>query len=72
MSRKPFVVVLGIIVFLFGLVWFLQGTGILLGSVMTGSQFWAVTGALMIVIGTTVILAGLWKFSPKARANKAS
>jgi hypothetical protein len=36
---------------LVGGVWFLQGMGVLPGSFMTGSTFWAVTGALVTMIG---------------------
>jgi hypothetical protein len=36
---------------LVGAVWFLQGMGMLPGSFMTGSSFWAVTGALVVMIG---------------------
>ena len=34
-----------------GAVWFLQGMRVLPGSFMTGSSFWAVTGAAAVVLG---------------------
>jgi hypothetical protein len=34
-----------------GLVFFLQGIGILPGSLMTGQAFWAFVGFFMVVIG---------------------
>ena len=43
--------VAGIVVGLVGIVWFLQGIGVLPGSFMTGSQFWAVIGAVLIIVG---------------------
>lgn len=43
--------VAGAIVALAGIVWFLQGIGILPGSFMTGSLLWAVIGAVCILVG---------------------
>ena len=43
--------VISVLVFLAGLVFFLQGINILPGSYMTGDPQWAVNGAMMIVIG---------------------
>jgi hypothetical protein len=43
--------VIGAIIFLLGLVWFLQGVGVLPGSVMSGSQFWAVAGGITAIVG---------------------
>jgi hypothetical protein len=50
MKRRVFSIV-GIVLAFFGLIWFLQGADFLPGSVMTGSQFWEVTGLLTVVIG---------------------
>jgi hypothetical protein len=51
----PFVTILrrvvGAVLFLTGAVWVGQGTNVITGSSMTGSTFWAVTGAVCIVIG---------------------
>ena len=41
----------GAVLFLTGVVWVGQGTNVITGSSMTGSTFWAVTGAVCIVIG---------------------
>ena len=40
---------------LIGLVWILQGVGVLPGSYMTGQTKWAVYGALTLVVGLAVI-----------------
>jgi len=45
----------GVIVALLGLVWFLQGAGILPGSVMSGSQFWEVAGAIAFIVGIVIV-----------------
>jgi hypothetical protein len=39
-----------------GGVWFFQGIRVLPGSFMTGSSFWAVTGAIVAVAGVVVIV----------------
>ncbi len=43
---------------LVGGVWLLQGVGVLPGSFMTGQTFWAVVGALMLVVGGILAFAG--------------
>ena len=48
---KITVKVIGVLVFLGGLVWFLQGINILPGSFMTGNPQWAINGAIAMVVG---------------------
>lgn len=43
--------VLGALLVLTGLVWIGQGLGLITGSFMTGSTFWAVVGAACLVCG---------------------
>lgn len=47
--------VAGAVIFLTGLVWFLQGVRVIPGSVMTGSRFWTVIGAVLLIGGATVL-----------------
>lgn len=54
MKRRAFSIV-GAIIALFGLVWFLQGAGMLPGSVMSGSQFWEIAGALTLIVGIAIV-----------------
>jgi len=49
----------GAIIAFFGLIWFLQGAGFLPGSVMSGSQFWEVAGALTFLVGLGIVVYGL-------------
>jgi len=44
---------------LVGVVWLLQGVGILPGSFMTGQTFWAVMGTIFLVVGGLLVFAGL-------------
>jgi uncharacterized membrane-anchored protein YitT (DUF2179 family) len=54
MKRRTFSIVGGVIA-LFGLVWFLQGAGVLPGSVMSGSQFWEIAGAVTFIVGIAIV-----------------
>lgn len=52
---KYVVTITAILVALMGLVFFLQGIGILLGSYMTGQAQWALIGALLLLISGGVL-----------------
>ena len=52
---KVLLSVVGGLVFLAGLVFFLQGVNILPGSYMTGDPQWAINGALMMVVSGGLI-----------------
>ena len=47
--------VIGVLLVLPGIVWFLQGIGVLPGSMMTGQIQWAVYGGILIVIGAGLL-----------------
>jgi hypothetical protein len=48
---KKVVAVISVLVFLAGLVWFLQGVKVLPGSYMSGNPQWVINGAITMVIG---------------------
>ena len=48
---------LGSVLMFFGLVWFLQGVGVLPGSFMTGQLQWAVYGGISFVAGVLMFVA---------------
>ncbi|WP_194410456.1 hypothetical protein [Microbacterium cremeum] len=54
----PFVVV-GVILSAVGLVWTLQGLGVLGGSAMSGSALWAIIGPIVLVAGLVLIGIGI-------------
>jgi hypothetical protein len=56
-TMKTISKVFGTLLFLTGLIWLLQGMGILPGSFMTGDPQWAINGAIAMVVG-----AGLFWF----------
>lgn len=57
---KPVLSIVGILLFLLGLVFFLQGINILPGSFMTGDPQWAINGAIMMIAG-----AGMYLFAKR-------
>jgi hypothetical protein len=48
--------IIGILLALMGLVWFLQGINVLPGSVMTGQIQWAIYGAIAVVAGIGLLV----------------
>jgi hypothetical protein len=69
MRFRILAVPIGVIVFLMGSVWFLQGIGVLPGSIMSGSTFWAAAGALTLIIGLLLIAAGLIGRKPPTKST---
>lgn len=47
--------ILGGLMVVFGVIWFLQGIGVLPGSFMTGQIRWAVYGGIAMILGATVL-----------------
>ena len=47
--------ILGALLFFAGIVWIGQGLGWITGSFMTGSTFWAVTGAVCVVVALALL-----------------
>jgi len=46
--------ILGGLIFLAGLTWFLQGINVLPGSYMTGDPQWAINGAIMMLVALVI------------------
>jgi hypothetical protein len=46
----------GVVLVLFGCIWFLQGVNVLPGSFMTGQIRWAVYGAIAAIAGIALLL----------------
>lgn len=54
----PFVII-GIVLGVVGLIWTLQGVGVMGGSAMSGSTMWAIIGPIVLVIGLALIGVGI-------------
>jgi hypothetical protein len=57
--KKPGWVLVGGVLAVLGLLFTLQGTGVIGGSAMSGTTFWAVAGPVIIVIGLVVAAVGV-------------
>lgn len=53
---RPSRLVLAALFALVGLVWIGQGVGLIGGSVMTGSPFWAIVGAALLVVAVVIVM----------------
>jgi len=56
---------LGVIVALFGLIWALQGFGVLGGSPMSNTTTWSIIGPITVLIGIVIAV-----FSWRKRSSK--
>jgi hypothetical protein len=65
--RRTFVVTfaVGLIVALFGLIWALQGFGVLEGSPMSNTTTWSIIGPVTVLIGIVVAVFSWRKLSSK-------
>jgi drug/metabolite transporter superfamily protein YnfA len=65
--RRTFVVTLavGLIVALFGLIWALQGFGVLEGSPMSHTTTWSVIGPITALVGVAIAVFSWRKLSAK-------
>ncbi len=64
-NRAVLLLIGGILLIAVGLVWTLQGVGILAGSVMSGSTMWAVIGPIVAIVGIYLIVRW-WRTRSKA------
>jgi hypothetical protein len=62
------IVAIGLLVTVAGIVFSLQGFGVLGGSAMSGSSFWAAAGPIVAIGGLLIASAGLYRL--KARAPR--
>jgi len=49
--------IVGVILVIFGSIWFLQGINVLPGSFMTGQIRWAIIGGITIAAGAGLLIA---------------
>ena len=54
------IVGLGVLVTLFGLLWALQGFGVVLGSPMSNTTTWSIIGPIVAVVGVVIVIVG-WR-----------
>lgn len=57
--------ILGTILVVLGLIWFLQGINVLPGSFMTGQIRWAIYGGVAVVVGVVLLNAARRQQRPR-------
>jgi predicted RND superfamily exporter protein len=65
--RRAYVVTfaIGLLVAFFGLIWALQGFGVLGGSPMSNTTTWSIIGPITVLIGIAVAVFSWRRFSSK-------
>ncbi len=65
--RRAFVVAfaVGLMVAVFGLIWALQGFGVLLGSPMTNTATWSLIGPITMLVGIVIAVFSWRRLSSK-------
>jgi hypothetical protein len=53
------IVVIGVIVALFGLLWALQGFGVVGGSPMSNTTTWSIIGPIVALVGVALVIGAL-------------
>jgi hypothetical protein len=57
--RRRWVTVAGVVLALLGLLWFLQGIGVVKGSFMTGEPVWAIIGVVLLALAARLLAEAL-------------
>jgi len=57
--RRLLLILVGLLLVVVGLIWFLQGLGIMGGSPMSGITLWAVVGPIVGLVGLWLLWLGV-------------
>jgi hypothetical protein len=57
--KNVLLVGVGAVLVVVGIIWLLQGTGVLGGSTMTGATVWAVIGPVVAIVGVAMVAIGV-------------
>lgn len=66
--RTGLVTALGVLLAIAGVIWALQGFGVIGGSFMSGNSVWAIIGPVVAVIGLALVAIGVRR-ARGARSN---
>lgn len=58
-------IIVGVILLIAGIIWALQGFGVIGGSFMSGNSVWAVIGPVVAVVGLVLAALGLLRMRAK-------
>ncbi len=57
--RRTWVTIAGVVLALLGLLWFLQGVGVIGGSFMSGEPVWAIIGLVLLLLAARLLVEAL-------------
>jgi Co/Zn/Cd efflux system component len=67
--RRPAPFIAGIVMTLLGILFTLQGVGVISGSTMSNTTTWTVLGPIIAIVGLLLIARGTRPLAPTARSN---
>lgn len=62
---KWLLTILGVVLTAFGVLWTLQGSGVMAGSAMSGQKLWLVVGVIVGVIGIGLLVTGVRRLASR-------
>lgn len=63
---KWLMTILGLVLTAFGVLWSLQGSGLLAHSAMSGQKMWLVIGVIVGVVGIVLLVSGVVRLASRA------
>ena len=69
-NMRIFLSILAVLLILVGVVWFLQGIGVIGGSVMTGQSQWTIIGGVSFIVGVVLLVFANRKKSSTLNTQK--
>jgi hypothetical protein len=66
---RTILIAVGAIALLIGLIFTGQGSGLIGGSSMTGSQMWLIVGIILLVVGIVLLVLGI-RYGRRGRSSR--
>jgi hypothetical protein len=68
-TMKWLLTILGVVLTAFGVLWSLQGSGVLAHSAMSGQKLWLVIGVVVGVVGIVLLVSGVLRLASRGSVN---
>lgn len=62
---KWLLTIVGVVLTAFGVLWTLQGSGVMAGSAMSGQKLWLVIGVVVGVVGIGLLVTGVRRMASR-------
>jgi Co/Zn/Cd efflux system component len=67
--KRPAPFIAGVVIALLGILFTLQGVGVISGSTMSNTTTWTVLGPIIAIVGLLLIVRGTRPLTPTAQSN---